>query len=71
MPAWLCRLLSIVGWFYLVVGAVSLLGDILRPGDASTPELGAMGGYPLDAVLVGVGVALLVIRNRFRARKEE
>jgi hypothetical protein len=63
MQRWLARLLLLVGWIFLFVGAVALLGHILRPGEASTPELGRYGGWILDGLTISAGVAVLFIRR--------
>ena len=44
-PRWFLRLLHIAGWFFLFLGALSFVGDVLVPEQAGTPELGAYGGW--------------------------
>jgi hypothetical protein len=70
MPRWLPRLLGVLGWFLLVVGAVALFGHVLRPHTARTPELGRYGGWINDAMALGWGVGLLVLRRKLRRRPE-
>jgi hypothetical protein len=48
-----------VGWSFLVVGALSFAGHVLVPDTAGTPELGAYGGWILDAMSLLLGAGAL------------
>lgn len=70
MPQWLPRLLQVLGWLFLVVGALGFLGHVLYPNQAGTPELGKYGGWILDAMSVLLGAGALVLRKRLLANSD-
>jgi hypothetical protein len=69
--AWVPRLLLVIGWFYAVIGAISLAGHVMHPADAGTPELGTYGGWILDGLSLATAAAVLWFRwwliRRWRA----
>lgn len=70
VPRWFPRLLHVLGWLFLVVGALSFVGHVLVPDTAGTPELGAYGGWILDAMSLLFGAGALVLRKRLLARSD-
>jgi hypothetical protein len=64
MQTRLPRLLLVLGWFFLFLAAIGLVGHTLRPDTADTPEFGKYGGWILDVMSLVVGVAALAVRNR-------
>jgi hypothetical protein len=67
-PRWFLRLLHIAGWFFLFLGALSFVGDVLVPEQAGTPELGAYGGWILDGMSLLLGSGALILRKRLLAK---
>jgi hypothetical protein len=64
------RLLHLLGWFFLVVGALLILGYVLYPEQAGTPELGKYGGWILVAIDLLLGSGALVLRKRLLAGRD-
>ena len=67
-PRWFLRLLHIAGWFFLLLGALSFVGDVSVPEQAGTPELGAYGGWILDGMSLLLGSGALILRKRLLAK---
>ena len=70
VPKWLPRLLHVLGWLFLVVGALSFVGHVLVPDTVATPELGAYGGWILNAMSLLLGAGALALRKRLLARSD-
>jgi hypothetical protein len=62
------RILSVLGWFFLVSGAITLFGHVVRPSTARIPVLGKSGGWILDAMSLGLGAAALLMRKELYAQ---
>lgn len=67
MPRWFPRLLHVLGWAFLVIGGLGVVGYIAYPEQAGTPELGKYGGWILDALGILMGAGALVLRKRLLA----
>jgi hypothetical protein len=67
-PRWFLRLLHTAGWFFLFLGALSFVGNVLVPEQAGTPELGAYGGWILDGMSLLLGSGALILRKRLLAK---
>jgi hypothetical protein len=56
-------MLLVVGWFYLIIGGISLAGHVMNPAHAGTPELGRYGGWILDGLSLVTAAAVLLFRR--------